>query len=94
MIAKRLALAVLVFAHQPSAHSARLIQRGGHIRRCAIGVPRACAHLQGAFQVLAAGALVHQVDGSRWIACAGHQAVGAAHNFHAIVHHEAAEDFP
>ncbi|MNN38954.1 hypothetical protein D3C81_1529750 [compost metagenome] len=81
-------------ADQPRANGAFLVQCRGHIAQHAIGVPCAGAQFYRPLQVSAVGAFAYHVEGCGRIAGTGHQTVGTAHHFHAVVHGQAAENLP
>jgi len=87
------AVAIRVFADEARAHAAAGVQRGRDVAQHALGVPAANAAFEPALHFLAVGMLAHQVDRGRRVARAGHQAGGAAHDFHAFVGRQAARDF-
>ncbi|MNS96452.1 hypothetical protein D3C72_1307520 [compost metagenome] len=78
-------MVVLVGGNNAPAHAAVGIERRGQVGGGAIGVPVAHARAQVGLELAAVGVLAHQIDGRRRVAGAGHQARGAAHDFHAVI---------
>ncbi len=73
--------------HRTAAHAAIAVQGAGHIQLQLFAAPAAQAG-RGLDLALRRGALAHQVDGATGLAIAAEQAIGAAHDLHAVVHRQ------
>ncbi|MNQ46119.1 hypothetical protein D3C85_599250 [compost metagenome] len=85
-------VALIGLPDKARANRAFLVQRRGHIGLDAIGVPSTGAQLHRTLQFLAVGALAHHVEGCGRVTRAGHQTVGAAYHFNAVIHGQTAEN--